>query len=199
MSAGIREIVKEVKLYTRDRLSGMLPLAYLNGKLAFLTLTVFIQSAMLLITALISMKLMAVWSGAGAQILTVMFDVSCGAAFLSLLPLFISSLGGAVTGLGISALVRSENAAVATMPLILLPQILFSRVAFGHGSELLSTPPFGYIIKLPSTLLDWLLFVVSGVFISRPATITMQMLFKQGDLLAKSVEWGYLLALLAIY
>ena len=85
------------------------------------------------------------------------------------------------------------------MPLILLPQILFSRIAFGHGSETLNTPPFGYIIALPSTLLDWLLFVVSSLFISRPAAITMQMLFKKGDLLAKSVEWSYLFALIAIY
>ncbi len=125
MNLTVREVVRERKLYIRDRIAGLHPDGYLLGKLAFAGLIVVLQNTILwFILRFISPTMVRD---------NVAEDIRNSSFLLGWLILLITGLGSVLAGLILSTLAKSERAAVAMLPLVLLPQIVLSRVVYGDG------------------------------------------------------------------
>ena len=107
-SNAAQEIVKEIAIYKRERLVGIGAHSYLAGKFLFLTAVTGAQALLLYVCAL------AFERGLG------------GSAPWQLLGLLGTALAAVGIGSAISALSRSVMQAVMIVPLVLIPQILFS-------------------------------------------------------------------------
>ena len=202
MTSSVREIIKERNLYVRDKLCGLIPTAYFVGKTAYAAVLATFQALVLFTAvALVLTFFHALGQRGGLELLV--NKITLFAAITSVVPVIVASLGGALAGLTVSILSSSERMAVTALPMILLPQILFSRVALGQAGETTTKPPFGMISQIPdSGWIDCLLYLVSLGFITRPCSLVMHLCFVAsgatpwGD---KSVEWIYMLLLLALY
>lgn len=143
MTLTVREVVRERKLYIRDRLAGMHPLAYLLGKMAYAGSIVLVQGTILWILI---------------KILGAMFMRNPNAAdalgrmsiLLGWLFVILTGFGAAMLGLLVSTLAKSERAAVGFLPLVLLPQVVLSRTLTAEAKRDWSDPspymPMSYFI-----------------------------------------------------
>lgn len=104
-----REICKEFAIYRRERMINLAVLPYLGSKFVVLSLLVFIQCVVLALLTPDHFLMMYV-------------------------PLLLCGFAGVALGLCVSALVDSPDKAIALVPIILIPQVLFSGI-FGelHG------------------------------------------------------------------
>ncbi len=132
MTVTVREIVRERKLYARDRLAGLKPSAYLGGKLLFALSITAVQAA-LLYTGIRFFATSWVDSFSAKGI----HDVP---AMLGYCLLVAVEFGGCILGFILSTLAKTERTAVALLPLILLPQVVLSRVTYGDGDKPWSYP-----------------------------------------------------------
>lgn len=106
-----REICKELPLYRRERMVNLRILPYLSSKFAILSALVFLQCFVL------------------ALLTPADFMNAYG-------PLLLCGLAGIGLGLLVSAIVDSPDKAIALVPILLIPQVLFSGI-FGelHGAQ----------------------------------------------------------------
>lgn len=111
-----REIVKERPMYSRERRVGLDPTAYVLSKVMILAMLGFVQCLCLVYLVNLKLKLP-------------------GAEMLHFLVLFMASLAGTSLGLALSAFVSTSDRAVAGVPLLLLPQILFSEAVMSHTNS----------------------------------------------------------------
>lgn len=147
MSATVREIVKERSLYTRDRLAGLPPRAYALGKLLF----GFGAAALSCLLLLLTFRLAFFVCSGGI----VAHDIAKIPWLIAVGAIVAVGLGGAAIGLLLSALSRSQTAAVSLLPLALLPQMLFSRVAAGDGvRSWRHLSPYAPLAILPQSYLN---------------------------------------------
>lgn len=107
-SNAAQEIVKEIAIYKRERLVGVGAHSYLASKFIFLTGITFVQVVLLYVAVL-------VFDGG--------VDGSIAWQLAGLLGVAIAGVG---MGCAISALARSVMQAVAIVPLLLIPMIVFS-------------------------------------------------------------------------
>jgi ABC-type multidrug transport system ATPase subunit len=107
-SNAAQEIVKEVPIYQRERLIGVSAHAYLTSKFLFQIGVSVIQAVLLYLGLIIGLKNLE------------------GSMVWQLLALFSVAASAVGIGSAISALSRSVMQAVLVVPLILIPQILFS-------------------------------------------------------------------------
>lgn len=105
-----REVVKERPIFERERLFGVRPGAYIASKVRVLAGLGAIQVVLLQGTVEWHLQLR-------------------GPMPMELLALFGASLAGTGLGLVVSALASTQERAVFAVPLLLLPQILFSELA----------------------------------------------------------------------
>ncbi|GMU55709.1 MAG: hypothetical protein AMXMBFR33_48550 [Candidatus Xenobia bacterium] len=108
-----REIVKERDMYRRERRVGLDPTAYVLSKIMILAMLGFIQCLCLIYLVNLKLKLP-------------------GGELLHFVVLFMASLAGSSLGLALSAFVSTSDRAVAGVPLLLLPQVLFSEAVMSH-------------------------------------------------------------------
>jgi ABC-type multidrug transport system permease subunit len=118
-----REVVKERALFLREKMAGLDVGAYLYSKIRVLALLSCVQAF------------------AYALIVSRFLDVRVPIGWLSL-NLIASTLCGACLGLLISSVVKRSDYAVGLVPLVILPQILFSEFAidkdqFAGASEVI--------------------------------------------------------------
>jgi ABC-type multidrug transport system ATPase subunit/pSer/pThr/pTyr-binding forkhead associated (FHA) protein len=106
-SNAAQEIVKEIAIYRRERLVGVGAHSYLASKFLFLIGITTVQALLLYLTMLI-------------------FGGHAGSVLLQCAALFGTAVAAVGIGLTISAFSRSVMQAVMFVPLILIPQILFS-------------------------------------------------------------------------
>jgi hypothetical protein len=112
-----REIVKELSVYKRERMVFLRLGPYILSKFLVLAVLCLVQCAVMLVILKALLDF-----GSPPQLLF-------GADFISLWGVaWATSLAGAALGLFISAAVKTENMAVSLVPLILIPQIVFSGV-----------------------------------------------------------------------
>ena len=164
-----RDLVRERRHYLRDRLAGLEPIAYLGAKAAVHAAFGAAQLLLLLVTLSIGC-----WVVHGRQGPGVLAGVS--PARLSSV-LMLSYLGGVGLGLLASTLAGSEEAAVAALPLLIMPQLLIAAVAAGVQGEYYTRPrPFRPVVVTltsaqrpsgPAALLD----LLSLACPSRPAAL----------------------------
>lgn len=125
LSGTAQAIVREVSIYARERLVNLGLLSYLGSKLLVYLGLAVIQT--LLITSVILLG----FNAPESQL--VPWATGCG------MTVFLTLFASVNFGLMISSLVKNTNQANSTLPLILLPQIVFSGVLFklkGLGSIL---------------------------------------------------------------
>jgi ABC transport system ATP-binding/permease protein len=110
-----REIVKERAIFLREKRLGVPVTAYLLSKFLVLALVAFIQC--LILTLIVYTNV----TGYKLSRVALMFYLYGGA------------LAGTSLGLLVSACVKSQNTAVGLIPLILIPQVVFSEAVLGDN------------------------------------------------------------------
>lgn len=175
-----RDLVRERKNYVRERLAGLSPDGYLLAKLCTFSLIGIVQTTILMIVTYAAG--IAFISDAG-----VVNDFAFGPRgwgfvhfFSVLFCLILAYLCGLGLGLLASTLARSEEAAVAALPLLIMPQILISAVAVGCSEELFTKPrAFKPLVMSltdgtpPQGVVGRLLDGVSMLCYSRPASLVL--------------------------
>lgn len=139
MNNSIRDLVRDRRHYIRDRLGGLSPEVYLMAKWLVFGLVGLAQLAVFLLL----LRGMCLW--------ILPEDLNQELGEHSLLWWFaclgITYLCGLGLALLISTVVRSEEAAVVWLPILILPQILFSSVATGVSNQMDTDPrPFRPLI-----------------------------------------------------
>lgn len=104
-----REIVKERSLVAREVAVGLELGSYVISKFAFLLLLGFVQCLLLVVVVNWNVPMV-------------------GNLFGHFVVMFAASAAGTAMGLAVSALCQVSDRAVAMVPILLLPQILFSQV-----------------------------------------------------------------------
>ncbi len=116
LSSAVREIVKESAIYARERLINLGLFPYVGSKVLIWLAIAGLQTLLMIAAILLGFEpppsdLVPWWVGLGVtNFLTIMASICLS--------------------LGISALVKSENAANNLLPLVMIPQIIFSGVLF---------------------------------------------------------------------
>lgn len=105
-----REIVKERAIFFRERMIGVEVPAYVFSKVRILAMLGFLQCLALMLIVNYHIHLL-------------------GNKLLLFLTLYACSLAGMCLGLLISAIMNSQDKAVGMVPLVMIPQILFSEFA----------------------------------------------------------------------
>lgn len=105
-SNSVREIIKELPVYTRERLVNLRISTYLLSKVTVLSGVCLIQ--MMLFVFIL-------YQGLGLP-----------NPITSLIALFLVALGGVMMGLTTSAIVSNPDKAVSTLPMLIVPQIILS-------------------------------------------------------------------------
>jgi ABC-type multidrug transport system permease subunit len=105
-----REIVKEQAIFFRERMIGVEVPAYVFSKFRVLAMLDFVQCLMLLLIVNYYIHLL-------------------GNKLLLFLTLYFCTLAGTTLGLLISSIMNSQDKAVGMVPLLIIPQILFSEFA----------------------------------------------------------------------
>jgi hypothetical protein len=121
-----REITQEAAVYRRERLAGVGIVPYVMSKVLVLSLLVIAQSAALL--AVVGRNVHFPASG-------VLLDGTWELYVTTTL----TALAGLSLGLAISAWAKTADRAISVVPLVLIPQILFSGVLFPFGSGISTT------------------------------------------------------------
>lgn len=111
---GSREIVKEAAIYRRERAVNLGIIPYMFSKIVVLGMLCLVQSAVLLFIVHIGIPLQ-------------------GGVFLPVIPeiygtLVLTSMAGLMLGLTISAIAPNNDRAVSFVPIVLIPQVIFSGV-----------------------------------------------------------------------
>lgn len=104
-----REIVRERAIWERERLIGISIPAYILSKFSILSLMGGLQTLIFFFALRY-------------------FLVLKGAAVLMILLLYLTLLSGTAMGLLISAFVKTDVMALALVPVVLIPQLLFSKL-----------------------------------------------------------------------
>ncbi len=131
-----REICKEAAVLKRERLAGLRPGAYLASKLLVLTLLVLVQTALLLGTLCIRVKLPA-------------HGVVLPAALELYITIALCGIAGIALGLALSAIATTPDKAMSLIPFVLVPQVLFAGVMF--------------MLKGVTSAIGWLVSARAGV------------------------------------
>jgi ABC-type multidrug transport system ATPase subunit len=176
-----RDLVRERKNYVRERLAGLSPEAYLLAKCTAFSVIGFIQTVILvLVTYAAGLAFIS-----DASVINDFTFGPHGYGFLHsisvLLCLILAYLCGLGLGLLTSTLARSEEAAVAALPLLIMPQILISAVAVGCAGESWNSPrAFKPLVMAltdglpPDSIVGRLLDDLSLLCYSRPASLVLE-------------------------
>lgn len=113
---GAREIVKEVPIYQRERMINLGIAPYMFSKIIVLGFFCLLQSA--IIVYLVNLKT-PFYQGIFLPVIVEVF-----------ITMALAALAGLMTGLAISALAPNTDRALSLVPLVLIPQVIFSGVVF---------------------------------------------------------------------
>ncbi|ACB53547.1 ATP-binding protein of ABC transporter [Crocosphaera subtropica ATCC 51142] len=148
LATSLQEIVKESKIYQRERLVNLGIWAYLGSKASILGILGFLQSLLISLTIFISFK--APESNQLAWILGTEITI------------FLTLFSTIALGIMVSAFVKNITQANSSLPLLLLPEIIFSGVLFkmtGVGKLLSwlmisrwSVGALGSLVNIPSMI-----------------------------------------------
>ncbi|MEA5576527.1 ATP-binding cassette domain-containing protein [Anabaena sp. UHCC 0451] len=191
-SSSLQEIVKESAIYLRERLVNLGLFAYLGSKITILSGLALAQTLLILIVIIIGFKSpspeLIAWN--------------LGLSITSFLTLFASfSLG-----LLVSAIVKNSSQANSALPLLILPQIIFSGVLFkteGVVSKLISwltisrwsVGAYGTILNV-NALVPEAIKLPDGSLVPQPFEPTSVYDPTWGNL---SLNWGVLLLHATVY
>ena len=130
MTLTVRGLVSDRANYSRERRAGLDRHGYLAGRMIANTLLLSVQVILLLVSALI-FAVLFIEADSVLEFRNLLFSVKC--TFLLSVYLMISAFVGSLIGMTASAVASSEESAVSALPLLIMPQMLISKVAFGHA------------------------------------------------------------------
>jgi len=166
-----RELVRERPIYQREHLLGVRPEGYLASKAIFFGLIGFWQILFLIFT----IRWLNLLPKQDAE------DLARESMIAMLLVWWTVYLAAVLLGLLVSAHSKSQESALAWLPLIILPQLLLSGVATGLESGSDRTGAFRSLVVLvehsddePRATKGWLLEGASMFTYSRPAQALLQ-------------------------
>jgi len=116
LSSSVQEIVKESAIYLRERLVNLGLFAYFGSKVAVLSGLAVLQTLLMMAVILIGFK--------SPQQSLISWPLGLG------ITTFLTLLTSISLGLLVSAIVKNGSQANSALPLLLLPQIIFSGVLF---------------------------------------------------------------------
>jgi hypothetical protein len=120
---GVREIVKEVPIYRRERAVNLGLAPYLFSKIVILGVLCLIQSA--IVIYIVNLK---------APLQVSIFLPPLAEIYITMA---LASLAGLMLGLAISALAPNTDRAMSFVPIVLIPQVIFSGVIFELNTPIL--------------------------------------------------------------
>ncbi|MBD2336821.1 ATP-binding cassette domain-containing protein [Calothrix sp. FACHB-156] len=116
LSSSLQEIVKESAIYLRERLVNLGLLAYLTSKVTILSALAIVQTLLMMAVIILGFK------SPNPEIIS--WSLGLG------ITTFLTLLASFSLGLLVSTTVRNSSQANSALPLLLLPQIIFSGVLF---------------------------------------------------------------------
>ena len=116
LSNSVREIVKESAIYWRERLINLGLLSYLGSKVLIRAGVALLQTILIVLAILIGFD--------SPQSALIPWSIGLG------ITTFFTLIASTSLSLMLSALVKNENEANGILPLIMIPQIIFSGVLF---------------------------------------------------------------------
>src|SRR5579863_257396 len=120
---GVHAIVREVPIYRRERMVNLGIAPYMFSKIAVLGFFCLLQSAILVYFVNLKAPFQQ------GIFLPVLLEVYITMA--------LTSLGGLMLGLAISALARNADRAMSYVPLVVIPQVIFSGIIFKLNTPIL--------------------------------------------------------------
>jgi ABC-type multidrug transport system ATPase subunit len=186
-----RDLVRERRNYVRERLAGLAPDAYLLSKLGLFASIGLVQMLILMITVDIILRV--------SNSVDIFWKEYYGIGPLMILFwLFVSYLCGLGLGLLASTWARSEESAVAVLPLLIMPQILISSLATGEQKEIFKPFIVGVMeradVNWVGRFVDWM----SLTCYSRPTSIILVWQNQSKYPFAQLGDCCHLLALLVL-
>jgi len=172
MNNSVRELVRQRKTYVREQLAGLSPIAfYLAHALGHAAIGAIQVIVLLLTTGVVGAL---VFAEDTLQRLSIIERFPY--LFLVLL---LCHCGGVGIGLLISAAVRGEDAAVAALPLVIMPQLVLSALATGQVDVAHSSPrPFRPLVNAFTSdcgsVAGKLVDLLSLGCLSRPGTLLIE-------------------------
>lgn len=148
---GARELVKERQIFMRERRNGLLVAPYILSKLRVYGLLAAIQSFLLIMIVNYFVPLQ-------------------GMVAIHVLAAFMATMSGLALGLLVSSLVSSVHQADAMIPLVLIPQIIFSPIVLpdkylqGYAKIFDSIMPLKWAFQVFSELAEKEIDINSIVF-----------------------------------
>ena len=141
-SNSAREITKEGPIFIRERMMGQSVFAYVCSKFWVLSILSFVQVLVMLVMCyFISLT----WGSAYEA--EAIIGGTPGSFLLHLLNLQLTSMAGVGIGLLISSIVSNSDKAMSIVPIVLIPQVLFSG-AFGLSESGSIQRLLGYVAPL---------------------------------------------------
>ena len=119
----VREVVKEAPIYRREHAVNLGIVPYLFSKIAILGVLCLLQSAVLVVMVNIAAPL---YEG-----------IFLPASLEVYITLALTSLAGLMLGLTLSAVVPTSDRALSFLPLLLIPQVIFSGVIFALNAPVM--------------------------------------------------------------
>ncbi len=116
LSSSLQEIVKESPIYLRERLVNLGLFAYLSSKVAILSILAGLQ------TLLMTVVIFLLFKSPQPELISWQWGLS--------ITTFLTLLTSISLGLFVSAFVKNTSQANSALPLLLLPQFIFSGVLF---------------------------------------------------------------------
>lgn len=141
-SNAAREITKEAAIFKRERMVGQSVVAYVTSKFFVLSVLSFVQ----VLALLLIVDGFALHGGENYDNHYILGGVP-GGFWLPLLNLQLTATAGVGIGLFISSVVNNSDKAMSIVPIVLIPQVLFSG-AFGMSSEWSVQRALGYFMPL---------------------------------------------------
>jgi ABC-type multidrug transport system ATPase subunit/ABC-type multidrug transport system permease subunit len=188
-----REVVRDRLVYVRERMAGVTPEGYLLAKV-LLYGAIGVAQVVLLLLVVRHVNGMPAGDAADLRAWSLPYLATV---------LWATYLSALLLGLLISTLANSEEAAVAALPLVVLPQLLLSGVVTGLGSD--RDGSFRSLVLLVGRagavsrgFTAWLLELLSLLTYSRPATVLLQEGRGSPGVLARVVDILHLLVLLLV-
>jgi ABC-type multidrug transport system ATPase subunit len=171
LNCAAREVVRDRPQYVRERLAGVTPEGYLAAK-ALVLGVVGLAQVTLLAAAVRYANLLPPEDARDLAGYSLLYLVAV---------LLVAYLSGLALGLLVSTLAGTQEAAVAALPLIVLPQLLLTGVATGLDADAGRTGAFRPLVELarrageePRGVAGWVVEIAALPTYSRPAAALLR-------------------------
>jgi ABC-type multidrug transport system ATPase subunit/ABC-type transport system involved in multi-copper enzyme maturation permease subunit len=156
LATSLQEIVKESMIYLRERLVNLSLIAYLSSKVITLAGLAIVQSL------LISLVIYICFASPDSELIISyphnIIDVPWLWLLGEMVTTFLTIVSSISLGLMISTIVKNSTQANSSLPILLLPKIIFAGILFNTGNLIISKSFLGLLhLKNIDNFISWLM------------------------------------------